>query len=182
MPVALPDPWDDVTVVDASGDWKVVRNRLTGVRVALLICAPSMDAVRPVLLRMDLTNPSGGGITGSDLRDIPLQRILLAYFDAEMSRVVAGKRHALLLSSMSGDVPPSNILSPLPAEYSRRNWFYALVAEQYDAVAEKYPNANAANKMVEINSDVAPGSVRRWITKARKRGLLLPADWKHGSE
>lgn len=78
-------------------------------------------------------------------------------------------------------MPPSNILSALPAEHSRKKWFYALVAEQYDAVAEEYPSVNVAQKMVEINESVAkPSTVRRWIAEARKRGLLLPADWKRG--
>ena len=54
------------------------------------------------------------------------------------------------------------------------------MAEQYDALAREHPDANIANLMVELNSDVAAGSVRRWIARARKECLLPPADWKRG--
>lgn len=141
-----------------------------------------------------------GNVTSTDVKSIPLVSIKNAYDKVYGSGSVEANRTFLLQNPQSNGIPekywqnsyggeigqlgavypPTSILDSLPVRYAREPWFYALVASQYDAIAEKYPNANAANKMVEINSDVAPGSVRRWITKARKMGLLLPADWKHG--
>ena len=181
-------------------EWKLVRNTANGMIVAMLLGTtysgqPDGIGVNFRLLEMFIVaQPYTEDISTTDLHDFPLKAIISAYLKVRWSREVVVNRAMLLNCPKEAGIPtlywndedvpracpPKNILTPLPVEYSRRNWFYALVAEQYDAVAEKYPNANAANKMVEINSDVAPGSVRRWITKARKMGLLLPADWKRG--
>lgn len=187
---------------DSYGDWKIVRNAHNSMRVALLLCSKLAGSRPPTftgeyeVVRMVVTSPAKTqDITSTDLRDFPLRAITSAYGRAGLGDVIGRNRWLNLVdpqykgipekywNDTGGEgcaMPPSNILSALPAEHSRKKWFYALVAEQYDAVAEEYPSVNVAQKMVEINSDVAPGSVRRWIAKARKMGLLLPADWKRG--
>lgn len=181
-------------------DWKLVRNTANGMIVALLLMTTYSDHLDGigvdfrVLEMFIVAQPYTEDISTTDLHDFPLKAIVSAYLKVRWSREVVINRAMLLNSPKEAGIPalywndedvpracpPKNILTPLPTEYSRRNWFYALVAEQYDAVAEEYPSVNVAQKMVEINSDVAPGSVRRWIAKARKMGLLLPADWKRG--
>lgn len=185
-------------------NWKLVRNTVDGMMVAILLKTtwhkPYDD--KPVGLGLNfhvcemfiVSQPITEEISSAGLRDFPLKAIIAAYQSARWSKEITTDRRIMLMRPAEKGVPkrywddgdevawvPKNILTPLPAECSRRDWFYALVAEQYDAVAEKYPNANAANKMVEINESVAkPSTVRRWIAEARKRGLLLPADWKRG--
>lgn len=206
MRVMLPDPWEDVTATLPSDyvdqGWKAVRNTRNNMRVALLLrkkldvrSIPSRFTGEYQVTRMVVTSPAETrDITGTDLRDLPLRAITSAYGMAALKRTFAQNRWLNLVDPEYKGIPekywnetgghgcalpPSNILDPLPAQYSRRPWFYALVAEQYDALEREHPDANVSNLMVELNSSVAPGSVRRWITRARKECLLKPADWKH---
>ncbi|MDY3690273.1 MAG: hypothetical protein SO032_07365 [Bifidobacterium pseudolongum] len=188
---------------DASGTWKVVRNTRNGMRVALLLQEKLDLRSRPPKLtgeyqvkRMVVTSPAKTrDITSTDLRNLPLRAITSAYGRAVLNRTIAQNRWLNLADPEYKGIPekywnetgghgcalpPANILDPLPAQYSRRPWFYALVAEQYDALEREHPDANISNLMVELNSSVAAGSVRRWITRARKECLLKPADWKRG--
>lgn len=206
MRVMLPAPWEDATATLPSDyvdqGWKAVRNARNDMLVALLlrkrlvahsVCSDFIGEYE--VERLAVMSPADTlGITGTDLRNIPLRAIASAYGMAALKRTFAQNRWLRLadakrqgipekyLNGTDGDkcgFPPPHILDPLPAQYSRRPWFYALVAEQYDALEREHPDANVSNLMVELNSSVAAGSVRRWITRARKECLLKPADWKH---
>lgn len=182
-----------------------LENLDTGARIILQLSRVPCNGVRSLpsmsieysIKNMVILSGWDGEIRGGDLRDIPIRAILAAYAQHDAEKNISFNRAFLLDfperkgipkkywvedSDSEGDTvySPANILDPLPAKYSKRPWFYALVAEQYDALAREHPDANVANLMVELNSDVAPGSVRRWITRARKEGLLPPADWKRG--
>ncbi len=196
-------PWNPPRPKDSYGEWKVVRNAQNDMRVALLLSKKLVGYGPPKftgeyeVLRMVITSPAKvQDITGTDLRDLPLRAITSAYGKGGLERTIAQNRWLNLddpeykgipekyWNETGGHgcaLPPANILDPLPTQYSRRPWFYALVAEQYDALAREHPDANIANLMVELNSDVAAGSVRRWIARARKECLLPPADWKRGA-
>lgn len=207
MRVMLPDPWEDVTATlppdDVDQGWKAVRNTRNNMRVALLL-RKRLDTHRELpcfigeyeIVRLAITSSEDTlGITGTDLRDLPLRAITSAYGKAALKRTFAKNRWHRLIdakrqgipekywNATSGDewgLPPANILDPLPTQYSKRPWFYALVAEQYETLEREHPDANVSNLMVELNSSVAPGSVRRWISRARQECLLPPADWKRG--
>lgn len=193
-------PWNPPRPKDSYGDWKVVRNAQNNMRVALLLrekldvrSRPSRFTGEYQVMRMVVTSPAKTrDITSTDLRDLPLRAITSAYGRAMLWRTIAQNRLLNLADPEYKGIPEkywketgaegfAHILDPLPTQYSRRPWFYALVAEQYDALAREHPDANISNLMVELNSSVAPGSVRRWITRARKECLLPPADWKRGS-
>lgn len=193
-------PWNPPRPMDSYGDWKVVRNAQNNMRVALLLrekldvrSRPSRFTGEYQVMRMVVTSPAETrDITGTDLRDLPLRAITSAYGRAMLWRTIAQNRLLNLADPEYKGIPEkywketgaegfAHILDPLPTQYSRRPWFYALVAEQYDALAREHPDANIANLMVELNSDVAAGSVRRWIARARKECLLPPADWKRGA-
>ena len=205
MRVMLPDPWEDVTATLPSDyvdqGWKAVRNTRNNMRVALLLrekldvrSIPSRFTGEYQVTRVVVTPPAETrDITSTDLRNLPLRAITSAYGMAALKRTFAQNRWLNLADPEYKGIPekywnetgghgcalpPANILDPLPTQYSRRPWFYALVAEQYDALEREHPDANISNLMVELNSSVAPGSVRRWITRARKECLLKPADWK----
>lgn len=207
MRVMLPDPWEDATATLPSDyvdqGWKAVRNTRNNMRVALLLrkkldarSIPSRFTGEYQVTRVVVTPPAKTrDITSTDLRNLPLRAITSAYGRAVLNRTIAQNRWLNLVDPEYKGIPekywnetgghgcalpPSNILDPLPTRYSRRPWFYALVAEQYDALEREHPDANISNLMVELNSSVAPGSVRRWITRARKECLLRPADWKRG--
>lgn len=207
MRVMLPDPWEDATATlpldDVDQGWKAVRNTRNNMRVALLLRKrldthsglPSFIGEYDVE-RLAVMSPANAlGITSTDLRNLPLRAITSAYGRAVLNRMIAQNRRLNLADPEYKGIPekywnetgghgcalpPANILDPLPAQYSRRPWFYALVAEQYDALEREHPDANVSNLMVELNSSVAPGSVRRWISRARQECLLPPADWKRG--
>lgn len=192
-------PWNPPRPMDSYGDWKVVRNAQNNMRVALLLrekldvrSRPSRFTGEYQVMRMVVTSPAETrDITSTDLRDLPLRAITSAYGRAMLWRTIAQNRLLNLADPEYKGIPEkywketgaegfAHILDPLPTQYSRRPWFYALVAEQYDALEREHPDANISNLMVELNSSVAPGSVRRWITRARKECLLPPADWKRG--
>lgn len=188
----------------AGGEIVGLENIDTGMRLILrLMPDAAPHTQRPTLaieyhaVAVVLLSHGSGGVRGADLRDVPLAAICAAYSARDAAERIRFNRTARLDFPASQGIPkkywdedvdgemdtvypPTNILDPLPAKCSKRPWFYALVAEQYDALAREHPDANVANLMVELNSDVAPGSVRRWITRARKEGLLPPADWKRG--
>lgn len=201
MRVMLPDPWEDATATlpldDVDQGWKAVRNIRNNMRVALLLRKrldthsglPSFIGEYDVE-RLAVMSPANAlGITSTDLRDLPLRAITSAYGRAMLWRTIAQNRLLNLADPEYKGIPEkywketgaegfAHILDPLPTQYSRRPWFYALVAEQYDALEREHPDANISNLMVELNSSVAPGSVRRWISRARQECLLPPADWK----
>ena len=62
-------------------------------------------------------------------------------------------------------------------EYVRAEWFFALVAAQYDAAAEAWPGLSPSRALYRLNPDASPATVRRWLSKARHMGLLAPAEW-----
>lgn len=182
-----------------------LENIDTGLRIIIQLArktdevnhsAPNMS-LEYVIKNLVVLGDSSGEVRGTDLRDIPVKAILSAYAQHDAENTIAFNRVALLDFPESRGIPkkywdedvdgqmdtvypPTHILDPLPTQYSKRPWFYALVAEQYDALAREHPDANIANLMIALNPDVAAGSVRRWITRARKEGLLPPADWKRG--
>ena len=196
----------DAVVSIGSRQLHCIENIDTGVQIILQLArtvgagndfAPNMS-LEYVIQNLVVLGGGNGDIRGTDLRDIPVKAILSAYAQHDTADILRFNRTALLdfpeskgipkkywdedvNGQMDTVYPPTNILDPLPAQYSRRPWFYALVAEQYDALAEKYPNDNTANRMIELNEPYAKKStVQRWLTEARKRGLLAPADWKRG--
>lgn len=124
-------------------------------------------------------------LSGTDFRQLPVQSICSAYSFAFAEEIILGNRELLLQEGPPYDdyvVPVEyrenymkNSLNKLPVQYVRKPWFYALVAVQYDAVFNKFPDVNTADKMAEINSSVAKSTVQRWIAKARKMNLLAPA-------
>lgn len=204
MRVMLPDPWEDATATlpldDVDQGWKAVRNIRNNMRVALLLRKrldthsglPSFIGEYDVE-RLAVMSPANAlGITSTDLRNLPLRAITSAYGRAMLWRTIAQNRLLNLAGPEYKGIPEkywketgaegfAHILDPLPTQYSKRPWFYALVAEQYDALAREHPDANIANMMIALNPDVAAGSVRRWIARARKECLLPPADWKRGA-
>lgn len=168
--------------------WRFIRNATTEVVAALRIVHPREGKTDTLsvpyrLLEIRLSNQYPG-VSSSDLRDVPISAILAAYTRAASGRIIRINAWKARQSAYKDPDVPRNFVphEPLPAKFSRRPWFYALVAEQYRYLEEEYPDDNTANKMVELNSSVAPGSVRRWITRARNMSLLPPADWKRGAK
>lgn len=192
--------WDNQSV----GELVCLENIDSGIRLILrLVPEVAPKAQRPTLAigyrasAVVLLSRGSDDVRGADLREVPLAAICAAYSARDAAERIHFNRTVRLDFPASQGIPkkywdedvdgemdtvypPTHILDPLPAKYSKRPWFYALVAEQYDALARENPDANITNLMVELNSDVAPGSVRRWITRARKECLLPPADWKRG--
>ena len=189
---------------EARGKWVMARNRDNGIRIAILLRSVHHGLTADLSLKVArlMVIPSETGELGtSDVSGIRLTAIASAYSRVFAEGSIIVNRKLLLINPRKRGIPekygvekygkspmciefaypPKNILDPLPADDSRHDWFYALVGEQYVAIANEYPDMNTAAKMVDLNASVAkPSTVRRWIAQARKRGLLPPADWKRG--
>lgn len=185
---------------DAFGTWKLAQNIDTHEQIALLLYrrlefGSSIDdsKLNPdcILLRLivltgittayrteedeSFRSDAPTGITGTDLRAIPLKTIVDAYSAAEYTSAINVNR--LMLSPyVPKEVRAEEILSPLPAQYARERWFYLLVAEQYEELESKHHHENTAKMMAALNPEVSESTIRRWITRARKEILLAPAD------
>lgn len=172
--------------------WVLMKNRQTNVRVIVgfAMLYTTLEGSLDISARFDLepiavmvfSGDSYSPLSGTDLRQLPMQSICSAYSEAFGADIIRSNREVLLKAESPSDVREryrrlvdDAPTEPLPSEYSRNPWFYALVGLQYEAVAERYPDKNTTDKMVEINSPIAKSTVQRWITKARRFNLLAPA-------
>lgn len=181
---------------DVTGQWSKwihITNSETGVRVLIHLLASAVDSSGLIPLDAEIAevlmfSPDyAGSLSGTDLRQIPLQSIRSAYLRQFSAEVLQGNREYLLhernprrayvvpKECRDREQDEGKAMQPLPTQYTRRTWFYALVGIQYDAVEKNFPNENTAAKMIEINAPAAKSTVQRWITKARKMYLLDPA-------
>lgn len=138
----------------------------------------------PSLMFLFSEDGGWGELTGTDLRSVPIKSICSAYAERLSGQTIINNISSVLFDYPDYKIPArftddveGHALDPLPFKYSRRTWFYALVGVQYDAVAKAFPDVNATDKMVEINSSISKPTVQRWITKARKMNFLAPAKW-----
>lgn len=194
--------WDPVWSDDASGGVVVgLENEDSGMRVVLnLVPADVADDGRDcpaVMLEYRaadvVVSSPGRDVRGVDLRDVPLAAICSAYSARDAAlRIRLNRERLLAMPEPSGIparyweggdgldavLPPTHILDgPLPVEYVRAEWFFALVAAQYDAAAEAWPGLSPSRALYRLNPDASPATVRRWLSKARHMGLLAPAEW-----
>ena len=116
--------------------------------------------------------PFNGGkpITGATLRDLPVAAIAAAYTAEELKSMINLRRSAALGFQV---IDP---LTPLPEKVDRSDFFLALVAQQYDAL-ELQGSESPTRSMADLNKRPYP-TVGRWVSQARKAGLLLPAQVK----
>ena len=116
--------------------------------------------------------PFNGGrpVTGSALRDLPVAAIAAAYTAEELKSGINLRRAAALGFQV---IDP---LTPLPEKVDRSDFFLALVAQQYDAL-ELQGSESPTRSMANLNKRPYP-TVGRWVSQARKAGLLLPAQVK----
>lgn len=116
---------------------------------------------------------AGRTLTGTDLRNVPVQAIGTAYTKWEQE----GHFKMRIGLALNGQERPDP-LAPLPPASGKPD-FAALVALQFLEVEKKHPKENPAKVMQRLNKrdgeETPLSTVQRWITRARKYGFLPPA-------
>jgi hypothetical protein len=104
--------------------------------------------------------------TGELLRDVPLARI-------EAAANASARIRTWLAEGVKRRQPPDRWKLERPPKRRLEDGFYLNVAAAYiDAVERGLPPA----KTLAADSDTPPGTVNRWISEARRRGHLPPAE------
>lgn len=149
--------------------WVEIRNTDNELRVYLrLQGATSPEEPPERVTSVVVPFQTGKDLTGADLRSIPVQALTAAYSAHKLERDSNLLMNLLLAGSLSED--PLSPLPPATAEDS----FHAKVARQYRAFQDAAPTQNPIDQMAQLNG-AAKSSVQRWVTRARRRGLLPPA-------
>lgn len=149
--------------------WVRVRNTETGTVAFLRLqqrVTPEQPSVRVSSVVLPF-NPDKD-LTGADLRSVPIQALTAAYSAHEDEGNANLMRSLLLMGELDEDP-----LAPLPPAESS-DVFSARVSRQYIEIERQHPELSPVEEMMRINN-AARSSVQRWVTRARKRGLLPPA-------
>lgn len=109
-------------------------------------------------------------IKTSSLSSFPLTEIESSLNNIYFSNLIAKRRTLYLTQSHS---TPIDYSEPLPRNIEHDAIFYALVAEQFNTIEQKYNSVNPAKIQSEIN-EISESTIRSWLSTARKLGLLMP--------
>ncbi len=171
--------------------WRFIKSRESDVLVLLRLQMTTEEdhlSLNYVLYDLTFKAIPPYDIQGKDLRQFSVSAICSAYSKNDAAYLIGANRLFAIKKApievqrefLVDDTPIFKELhdKELPKKYARNDWFYVLVAVQYEDIEHLGLSGNTAAEMAKINSGVAAGSVRRWIKKARDLGLLAPADWK----
>lgn len=151
--------------------WYVFRNirtqQKTYVRVNVVFgtVAP-MVSVTSVIFESD----TGNTVKAGDLIGFPLAEIVSYLSDIYLSKSIADKRTLCLRPAYGDRIGTS---APLPHDIKHDEVFFALVAEQFEAIRKAQPTADPVRTQSKINK-VSESTIRSWLSTARKMGVLMP--------
>lgn len=144
--------------------WVTLRNKETGEEVVLRLQRDGHGTIAVTSVAVPFSR--GQAVTGAVLRSVPLAAIGVAYTAAERQASMELRRWAAL----EGDVPDP--LDPLPESADKSIRFLSLVARQFMALEPE--GGSTIARMAELNGRPY-STVGRWVSQARKEGLLLPS-------
>lgn len=109
-------------------------------------------------------------IKAGNFKSFPLAEIESCLSNIFFSNFIS-KRRLLYLAPYC--TLPIDYLKPLPRDSEHNEFFYALAAEQFETIKQKYNSDNPVKIQSKINK-VSESTIRNWLSIARKLGLLTP--------